>query len=126
MSPSSLLRACSLSVFILACVAPASAHQVVTPATLHDLVTDDPHLTIPGSITVGQEITIGYHNANLANTTVKIEIEDGEGDTSFIEITLDANGNGSTQWTVPNTPALSFHPPTGGGPSVGRVPNGAS
>jgi len=56
----------------------------------------------PDPVSTGSDLTIGFENASLANQDVTIKVFDGN-DTDSITIHLDANGQGSATWEVPDT-----------------------
>lgn len=55
----------------------------------------------PSPVSAGSTLTICFSNPALANTTVTIQLTNGEGASDSIEITLDAEGHGCKGWTVP-------------------------
>lgn len=60
----------------------------------------------PDPATVGTGLTIGFSNADLANQTVEVTINNGGEETQSLEIELDKDGNGTATWTVPEWPAV--------------------
>lgn len=67
-----------------------------------------------GPLAAGSTITIGFSNPALAGQTVTIDIDGAtlpEPEFTKVEITLDASGKGSVEWTVPGWFAVSFNGP---------------
>ena len=64
-------------------------------------------------LTVDQNATISYSNPDKANQIVVVDIDNGETPPTrtTVEIQLDGNGNGSTQWRVPNWDGAHFTGP---------------
>lgn len=89
---------------ILVAVAPLSAQQSAPPS-----------LTIDQSVLQqGGTASITYSNATMANQTVYVDVDNGmrrSTQTAIIEITLDANGVGTTTWQVPIWMGANFNAP---------------
>ena len=67
---------------------------------------------VPTTATVGQDITITYSNPNAAGQTITVTIDDGGFPTPTVQtvtIQLDANGEGSVKWRVPNWLSAKFN-----------------
>ena len=79
-----------------------------------------PSLTVnPGVLTKGSSATIHYSNPDMAGQTVVVHVDNGmrnNTQTQAVEITLDANGEGSAQWNVPDWFGAKFNAP--GAPEV--------
>lgn len=81
----------------------------------------------PDPLTVGEKATITYSNPDRAGQTIIVDIDDGgvpTPKTSFVEITLDAAGDGSAKWTVPNWEGANFQAPGVGTQTVVILPAG--
>ena len=75
-----------------------------------------------GILNVGQSIQITYTNAAKAGKTITITIDDGKFPVPTlytIEVTLDAHGKATVNWTVPECDVLHFNAP--GAREVSRV-----
>lgn len=58
----------------------------------------------PDPVSRGGQLAIDFKNADLANTSVTIDVVDSENGTSTtVKIDLDATGKGSTSFTVPQS-----------------------
>ena len=69
-------------------------------------------ISVPDRLLEGSTVTIGFSDPDRANQTVIIEIDDGSlptPNTQELVIHLDANGNGTAEWTVPNWDWASFN-----------------
>lgn len=77
--------------------------------------TSDPSLTVnPDTLQAGETATINYSNPEMAGETVTVEVDNGDPvnpETDSVEIPLDANGNGSADWPVPDWPVAKFNAP---------------
>ena len=59
-----------------------------------------------GSLVRGEAAQIRYYNPNLAGQQVTVDIDNGSRDTprkQQVVITLDADGKGIAEWTVPSS-----------------------
>ena len=70
-----------------------------------------PTLDVPGLLYVGQGTTIYYSNAELAGQEVVVDIGNIEGAFDQVTIQLDANGDGSANWTPPEWDLAVFQAP---------------
>lgn len=66
-------------------------------------MTDRFNGTNPSPVSAGGTLTIIFKNQDLANTTVEIDVSNGDGDAKKLKIKLDATGKGSTTFQVPAT-----------------------
>ena len=57
--------------------------------------------TFPSPVTAGGTLTIMFHNQDLANTTVEVDVSNGDGKSTKVKIHLDGTGKGSTPFPVP-------------------------
>ena len=65
----------------------------------------------PDSLEAEGQAEIGYSNPSRAGETIIVEIDDGGTQTDSLEIELDANGEGSTTWKVPDWDGANFNAP---------------
>lgn len=68
----------------------------------------------PGTLQRGSSAQIRYRNPQRAGETVLVEIDNGlrrNPQSTAIEITLDANGEGSASWVVPDWLGANFNAP---------------
>lgn len=76
-------------------------------------------LTVPNDLIAGRAITVRYSDPDRAGQTITVEI-DSAGFPSMIvverQVTLDDQGNGSFEWTVPEWLVANFN-----APGVGEV-----
>ncbi len=91
----------------LFCVFSALAFAVAAPAqgTLD---------VSPDSLEAEGQAEIGYSNPKRAGETIIVEIDDGGSprtQTDSLEIELDASGEGSTTWKVPDWDGANFNAP---------------
>ena len=79
-----------------------------------------PTLTVGGAVLQqGSSVQVSYSNAAMGGQTIVVDVDNGmrrNTQVSTIEITLDANGNGSAMWNVPTWTAANFNAP--GAPEV--------
>jgi len=71
-------------------------------------------LTVPKTLVAGTTVTIGYSDPGRANTSITVDIDNGELPTpnvQHVQIDLDANGNGSATWQVPSWDLGLFNAP---------------
>ncbi len=71
--------------------------------------------THPDPVQEGNSLTIEFDNPDLAGQTVTVQaFPAGGGDGVNIQIDLDTDGKGTTEWTVPTgwAPALTLEHPT--------------
>lgn len=57
--------------------------------------------TTQGPVSVGSIITIAFTNASLAGTMITVDLSDGATNSVSVQILLNAEGYGTTTWTVP-------------------------
>ena len=77
-----------------------------------------------GALTAGKTIEVGFHDPSRANGTVTITADNGDPTDPQkieIEVKLDANGNGSTSFPVPDWWQVHFN--GGGAKEVSRAIN---
>lgn len=87
--------------FVAVCLFSLSAVQ---PAEWESRIKDGPPNRFSGTTSVSQDgrtISIQFSNPNLKGKKVNVIVWDDEKD-EIIEIQLDANGNGKTDWTPPS------------------------
>lgn len=68
----------------------------------------------PGVLNVGKTAKVTYSNPALAGQTIEVVIDNGsrrEPQSDRLSVTLDANGNGSAHWLVPNWYGAKFNAP---------------
>ena len=83
------LAICLLGALLCLAAGPAPAKFSVTP---------------DGGLFAGTTATIKYSDPNLAGRTILVEITDGgvlNQQEAYVTIQLDANGNGTATWCVP-------------------------
>ena len=81
----------ALVAFALAAVAPAQG------------------TTVPGPvISAGSNVQVSYSDPGQAGQTVTVDIVNGSGGTSSVEITLDPQGHGTASWPVPEDWFVAF------------------
>jgi hypothetical protein len=71
-------------------------------------------LSVPQGLVQGQTVTVSYSDPSKPNQTVTVEIDNGGFPVATVvtvEIQLDAQGNGSKRWTVPEWDAARFNAP---------------
>ena len=86
------------------------------PVSAQEQTQQSPSLSVnPGVLTQGGSAKINYSNPSMAGQTVHVAIDNGMGRTpqfDGVEIQLDAAGQGSTTWTVPqNWLGANFNAP---------------
>lgn len=59
--------------------------------------------TAPSPVAAGEKLKIAFSDAAKPNSKVTIEVSNGMGASTKVEIVLDAAGNGSVEWPVPLT-----------------------
>jgi hypothetical protein len=59
--------------------------------------------TAPSPVAAGDKLTIAFSDAAQPNSKVTIEVSNGMGASTKVEITLDALGKGTVEWCVPLT-----------------------
>ena len=57
--------------------------------------------TSPEPVQAGAVLTIKFCNASMAGQTVTVGVSNGEGASTTVQITLGADGCGTTEWDVP-------------------------
>jgi hypothetical protein len=57
----------------------------------------------PDPVAAGGTLRICFTNANLAGTTVTVNVNNGGGTVVQVDIALNAEGYGCVDWTVPAT-----------------------
>ncbi|MFO1032239.1 MAG: hypothetical protein U1F60_14260 [Planctomycetota bacterium] len=98
------------------------AITLLAPLFLAALATAQQIDVVSGTLTVGQTIDIGFHDPSRANQTVTLTVDNGDpNDPEKVEVDvkLDAHGNGSTSFEVPDWWCL--HVNGGGAKEVTRV-----
>jgi len=70
-------------------------------------------MTVPQNMEIGDEISIGYHNAARAGTTIYVTVVVALPELSIIEIPihLDQKGRGEVSWTIPDALGVTFNAP---------------
>lgn len=66
-------------------------------------MTEPPDLfsATPDPVTAGEDLSVTYTNASKANETITIHMSNGSSGHDSVSVTLDANGSGTVEWTVP-------------------------
>lgn len=59
--------------------------------------------TAPSPVDAGEKLKIAFSDAAKPNSKVTIEVSNGMGASTKVEILLDAAGNGTVEWPVPPT-----------------------
>jgi hypothetical protein len=111
-----LARLVTIVAAALSTTATATAAIAQPIAVTADVGGDQtPSLSVSSSVLVqGGTATVTYSNAAMAGQTVVVDIDNGSRRnlvTCTLEITLDANGNGSAAWTVPTWDVAKFNAP---------------
>ena len=87
------------------------AHYVVSTVAVMVLASASvaQDLQVPPSAAVGAEITVSYTNQAKAFQIVQVDVFDHNGTkVDVLEMELDAEGRGSTSWTVLPTGGMGF------------------
>ena len=63
----------------------------------------------PDPLHVGQAATVCIQGSSHVGETIKVDVDNGMGDTSTVVIKLDDSGNGCATWTVPSWEAAKFN-----------------
>lgn len=89
----------------LSLLAMTLAAFLAAPAVAQTLTVD------PAVLTQGANAAVTYTNTALANTTVVVDVSDGNGHTAQIEIAINSEGVGRKKWAVPNWDTAIFSAP---------------